>query len=629
MSNPVNETLAKTLLIKCYTKEHFSNWFVQFIGIKFPDSYIDEHSNSSPLDAAYEAYSAIRDDKCKTVPGYIWLSARDCYKTLSGAALNLIILLHFNISIAHMAAIKDQSEKSLQYFNDFIRKLKPYLEYNDWEVTGEAKDRIQLLNKDKQLLYIRVIVANKAGGNSEHVPCMSFDELEVLSSEGVHGYKEAKNIPTRRNFDDGTGVGPLIIKYSTRKYAGGIFGREIDNAKVSGEIVRQWNLIDVTEKCKPDRYLPDLPKVNRYIGNNLPLSNISEERFNELPDKEKEKYSLIRAHAGCATCPLLPVCKTKLADRPENAKGGLYKDIDFVIGRFKINDPDTAEAQLLCWKPSTQGMVYPRFSNNPDGTGNVFTVAQAYEFYTSEKCPLNFSHDDLVRLLISKGIRFHCGVDWGFEHAYSIIVTAKVSGQWWILESVAITGLEWEQMVAEAERIRDKYNRPAKWYADTSEPRSIKGFNKRKMPCADFKKDVNGGIEAVRGQIIDASGVRRLKVIESEHTQVVLHMFKNHTFKLDTLGNPTREPDDTIGVADSADALRYAGQNMFEPKGKNELAGQKEAPLTEEQIREKYNKEVSASYTNWLSKEIKSHTSETKSTGTVVSKSGSIVWDID
>ena len=632
MKNNIDERIAKTLFSKCYTKEHFSNWFQQFIGIKFPDSIIDEHSNSSPLSAAYECYSAIRDDLCKTVPGYIWLSSRDSYKTLQGSALNLIIFLHFRISIAHMAAIKDQSEKSLQYFNTFIRYLKPYLEYHKWSVVGEAKDRIQLIDDKGKLIYIRVIVATKAGGNSEHVSCMSWDELEVLSPEGIKAYKESKNIPSRINNDDGTGIGPLRIKYSTRKYAGGFFGREIDNAPKTGEKVRQWNLLDVTERCSEDRHQPGLPKITRYIKKTMDLETITESLFENLPEKDKNKYSKIEAFSGCSSCKLLPVCKTKLALRNKEDVGGLFKNIDFVIGVFGQNNAEEAESQLLCWRPSSSGMVYPRFSNISDGTGNVFTLSQAYFQYMGEEMPKDFTQIDLVNLLISKGIKFHCGTDWGYSNAFSIIVTAKMpNGQWWILESIAVRGLEFEQMMDTALKIKEKYQKPLKWFADTAMPMFIKAFSKNGMPCAEFKKDVMGGIEAVRGQIASSTGVRRLKVIDDGiHNNVILNMFKNHVFKLNSLGEPTQDPDDTPGVADSGDALRYAAQNLFQAKGKNNLIVPEAPPLTQEEIQKKFQDDIKKGYSGWVSTEIKKHTEEPKKAEDVnVSKNGSIIWDID
>lgn len=560
--------LAQTLLVHFQDKEQMFLWIESFLQITVVDEFIDEHSNASMLDVAWECYEAFKNDTCKFVPGYIWLSARDCGKTLMGSILNLILMLHFGVSIAHMAAIKDQSQKSLAYINGFMRQIAPYLKFLNYKIVSESKDKAKIQDDQENEAYIRVIVASASGGNSEHTPVVSFDELEVLSPEGLKGYKEAKNIPTRFN-----GYGPLIIKYSTRKYAAGIFAREIDNVKNTGEILRQWNLIDMTEKCQPTRHKPTEPKTIRYVGHNLPLTNISEQQFTDLTEKEKTTYSRIEAYAGCATCPLLAVCKTKLAHRKDTAvsgfKGSLYKDIDQVIGNFARNDADVAEAQLLCWRPSSKGLVYPRFKATHEEDGNLITLYDAYYAFFGEKYTKELTHSKLVKILVENKVTFVCGVDWGSTNAFSIVVAGKIpNGQWWIMETLAITELEFDDMKKYAIEIRDKY-KPKAWYCDTSAPSFIKTFKKNKMPCPKFTKDVMGGIEAVRGQIVNSLNKRSLKVIDDPKNAIIMNMFKSHSFKLDALGEPTQDPDDVGGVADPADALRYIGQNAFEKKGKN------------------------------------------------------------
>ena len=68
----------------------------------------------------------------------------------------------------------------------------------------------------------------------------------------------------------------------------------------------------MAEKCPTDRHLPDGPKQDMWINNDLPLRKYTTEEYSLLPDLEKNKLELVKdAHAGCVKCPLLPLCKKK------------------------------------------------------------------------------------------------------------------------------------------------------------------------------------------------------------------------------------------------------------------------------------------------------------------------------
>jgi len=554
----IDETLAKTFLIPFTNPVHMQNWIDNFLDVKLPLGHIDPDSNSSPIEAMFEAYVTYRDDKCLQVPGYIWLSSRDSGKTLCGSILNLILMIHFKAQISHLAAIKKQSEKSLQYCNTFLRKVRPYLEHFGRKIIGESKTKIQVENEDGSISYIDVIVATLSGGNSEHCPVATYDELDTLSPQGLIGYREAKLIPTRYK-----GRGPLTIKFSTRKFAFGIFEQEIQDIAKTHETLLRWNIIDITERCEDSRHKPELPKIERYIAKDLPLRNISEAEYIALHDKEKAGFDKITSHAGCEGCQLLPVCKTRLAARSPDDIGGLYKPVDFTIRQFRITSPDMAAAQLMCWKPSQMGLVYPRFEE----VGNILSVGNAFEQFSGMQPPPNTTIEDLINFLISKGITFTVGGDWGHAHAQAFLVSAVMpSGDWWIIDSYSVPGLEFSEILALAMRIRDRY-KPKMWYMDTSAPMFIKTFKKNGMPCKKFDKDVMGGIESVRTRILDASGRRRLKIIRHDRTELVIDGIKKHHFKLDSMGQPTQDPDDDERWSDICDSLRYSGQNLFSPKG--------------------------------------------------------------
>ena len=106
-----------------------------------------------------------------------------------------------------------------------------------------------------------------------------------------------------------------------------------------------------------------------------------------------------------------------------------------------------------------------------------------------------------------------------------------------------------------------------KWYCDTSAPAYIKAFIRNGCPCPKFTKDVMGGIGSVRSKIITATGKRLLKVLETDANKKVRTAIMKHNFLLDGQGQVTATPDDTPGIADICDSLRYLGQNMFPLSG--------------------------------------------------------------
>lgn len=556
---------AKIMLTPVNSAEELKNWIMFFFGLDMPYGHIDPDSNSSPVEAMWSIYNAIRMNTGEENPGYIMLSAREGYKTLSASILEVLLLIHHNMTISHMAAIKDQSAKSIKYINYFFSKIEPLLFAVGWENKSQNKSMIEWKTPDGEDVYIQVVVATMSGANSAHTNLMFVDEIDVVKDP--QAYEEAKLIPGYSK-----GIHPITVKLSTRKFAFGLMQKEIDLAPISGDKILRWNLIDVTEKCSTSRHKPELPREDRYIAKSLPLKQISVEEFEELPAVEQVKWELIKdAYAGCQGCKLLSVCKTRLADRSESDVRGLYKPVGAVLNTFKKTNPDMGEAQLMCWKPSTKGMVYPRFENIIDN-GNVISLEKAWETLVGSGVRKSQVSDiDLIFKMQSLGIRFFAGVDWGYTHDYTIVIFAMIpNGDIWIVDCYSASGLEFSDCLAVAITYRDKYN-VERWFCDQAMPANVKSFNKNRMKSPKFTKDVMGGIEAIRSKIVDSSGRRYLKVLNVPENQKVILAFLKHHFKLGPDGNPTLQPDDTPGVADQADAIRYVGQCLFPVKGSQKI----------------------------------------------------------
>ena len=304
-----------------------------------------------------------------------------------------------------------------------------------------------------------------------------------------------------------------------------------------------------------------------FVLKTLPLLQLKGNEYNGLPDIEKPKYDMLpNVHGGCVGCKLLPVCRTRLSQKPQTATGGFYKPIISIITKFAENDVEIAEAELMCWKPGSEGLVYPRYSDKVD-TGNVISIKKAFETLTGNKAPDNVTAETIYSILRSLDIPIYCGVDWGFSHDAVILVMATIpNGEVWVIDCFSSPKLEIQDLLPVAINFRDKY-KPRKWYCDTNMPAYIKAFVRNGMTCPKFVKDVGGGIGAVRSKIMTATGQRHLKILETDSTKKVRTAVMKHRFLLDGQGQVTEKPDDDAGTADICDSLRYLGQNMFPISG--------------------------------------------------------------
>ena len=490
------------------------------------------------------------------------MSCREGMKTVSVAILETLLLTHFSLDIGHAAATEEQSSVGLGYIESFMFKIEPFLEYRGWVKISQNKRLFKFKTPEGKQPYIKLVICNPKGMNSLHSNVLFLDELDLADPKAL---KEGVNITGYSK-----GIHGVKVYLSTRKYAFGNMAQAIENAKSMNYKIVNWNILDVTESCPPERHKPEGPKANMYVAKNLPLQKITVEQYNLLPSVEQIKWNLIEdVHEGCQTCALLPVCRMRLSTKPPSATGGFYKPIQSIIQKFAENvDPDVAEAQLMCWKPGSTGLVYPRFNSNlssPLAPSNVISIKDAYETLFG---PTNRPVNELTLLneMQKANILFYAGVDWGYDHDAVIAIVALIpNGEVWLMETYASPGLEFSDILEIGKSFRDKYG-IHKWFADTAMPANVKSFRKNGMPCPKFTKDVLGGIEALRSKIISADGKRKFKVIFNESNKKAISAILKHRFILDGQGNPTLNPDDARGIADICDALRYIAQNAFHPR---------------------------------------------------------------
>jgi len=548
--------LAKLMLTPLNSALEIKDWAKFFLDLEIPTENTDPESTSNPLDAAWYIYETFKHNLGNQRPGAIMISCREGLKTIIVTILELLLLIHFQLEIGHAAAIESQSSIALGYIEGFKFKIEPLLVAIGWISHSNNKRVIKFKTPQGKTPFIKVVICNSKGMNGLHSNVLFLDELDLADKAAL---KEGMNITGFSR-----GIYGMMVMVSSYKYSFGNVAEAIEKADEMNYKILKWNLMDLAERCPSQRHKPDGPKQDMYVTKSLPLKNLTVQEYAGLPEIEKSKYDLIeQAYEGCVKCPLLPLCKKRLAAKDASATGGFYKPISSVIQKFRENDPDIAESQLLCRRPGSEGLVYPRFSK----TGNVISVKEAYETLIGPTKYNNVSEATLLHQLQESGVEFYAGVDFGFTHDFVILIAAKIpNGDWWLMETYSCPGLEFDDMLETAKTFRDKYN-PVKWFCDTAMPAYIKSFNKNGMRCADFKKDVLGGIAAVRSKIVNSAGKRTLKIIQNESNKRTIESIAKHRFLLDGQGNVTPQPADEPSIADKCDALRYLGQNLWHVKG--------------------------------------------------------------
>jgi hypothetical protein len=578
-----HEELMQAFWAPCTSKEHLAAWIRTFIGVDLPDGIVcddeihAEPSNSSPMDFIWEVYSKAMDGTDWDFERVLAYAARDSYKTLSFSILEILAIFHMRRSVAHMAAQEDQAQKCAQYVDGFLSKpiFRDYVSGNNkrtlevcWYETADRKviyswrafaalaKRGDLKERDftRKSYYIKIIVATMRGANSEHVPMLCLDELDLAPEKP---YKEALSIPCPTE----DGKPPIVLMTSTRKFGFGLVQKEIDEAAETGLQIRHWNLIDVTKPCPPERHLPEEPRINLYYNTDS-LRVITEDDHGLLSPEEQDRWYRSEAYSGCLkNCKLFASCRGRLATK-QTSKAKQLKDVRDVSNVFKrrAKDPEYAKAQLLCWKPGSVGLIYPLLS--PDT--HFKTAAQMAEMISGDPHPDDTTKAQLVDVMRAAGVKFFAGMDFGYTHAFAVVLAAMWGQTLYIFEVISVTEFELGQKLELCKRLILPFEPII--YADPAYPSDIKSFRRAGFRMNDFKKDVLEGISAVRAKIMPTiNGTPEMYFLAGDPgVELLFNNLRQYHWMLDQAGKPTDEPDEDND--DEPDALRYLCQNLFGKK---------------------------------------------------------------
>lgn len=577
----------KAFLVKCKDKEALRIWVKTYFNVDLPpDAPVDPDSTTTPLDLLWEVYEAMESgDPEKT--RFLFYAARDSGKTLASSIIELLAVLHFRRDVAHLAAVLSQSQVCARYIKQYTRlpivrdfiivdnertiEIGRYKHLVTGEVISVAEFKelspAERVDYEEQRNWIKVLVATLQGTNSTHAQILCIDELDIAPRGPI---EEAKMIPTQCI----DGKPPIVLMTSSRKFGAGFpVQDEIDAAGERGTLVRHWNLIDVTNRCDESRSLSDRPMIPIYYSDET-LRRISEEEFLAMNVDQQRGFKKDMGYEGCLkNCRMFAACRSRLARRPFR-KCRFLKPVAHVQTMFRSVDLDKAKAQLLCWKPSSHGMIYPRF----DPFVHVVTAQQMAKMMTGDDNHGNITKAELVALAKTINLPFYAGLDHGFTHDFAVVTGIKDGSRLFVIDVISEPELELDQKIQTCSNQIGELDPII--FADPEDPASNKTLS-RHFRLREWTKapgSVVGGINIVRFKLNPTMGtLPQLYFLKDDPgVQKLISDMQKYHWALDSAGELTDQPDETLGMEDGRpvgddrlDALRYMVMNVFPPKKKD------------------------------------------------------------
>lgn len=559
--DPYEQLKADNIFTPLNSMEEMNDWFYVYFGLRFPAGVVYPESTHGPADAIWRIYELMKTGKSEDIPEAVLYASRDSGKTVAASAAMILCLVHFRFSVALASATLDQTQKPIQYNAQFFNKIEKYLKFHGWKQVGDSKSKIEWVLPDGEQIYIRVLPATRKGFNSEHLPMLWIDEIDLIQDPGA--LDEAKMVPTTYK-----GFSPMMISLSTMKYAGGNMEKKVKSALEAGGEIYKWNLIDVTRSISKEEAKVDEAKMVRYLRE-LPMGNLTEEQWAKLPEKEQLEYERHEVYQGIVSHPLLPVMKNLLVGRETN-DSPIYKSHKAVLNNFKqvsSTSMEMAAAQLLCKKPSSAGLVYPRFNS-----GNQLSIEDAYLKINGEPRP-GITLEEFKDYLHSINTTFIGGMDFGFTDFTSMVVLAVLpNGEVILVDSYLADKLELDDIVKAGVELNNTWA-VSRWYVDQAYPAYVKTLKRAGLSVPEFKKVVQDGISAVQFKICDSQGVRKFFILEQPNTHHIPDCFSSYSWSKDRKGDPIEgvpHHDDEY-ISDVMDSIRYPMQVLFSKSGKKPI----------------------------------------------------------
>lgn len=233
-----------------------------------------------------------------------------------GVLATILCYLMDGTEVATVGAIQQQALKSYEYFQTFS-SLYPFA-YNVESLTMRES---KLRNKSKN----QVLAGTMSGVNSPHPQVLFLDEIDLMAWQVL---QQALSMPQSKH-----GVRSRTVLTSTRKFAGGVMQRMLDEAKDKGYDVYKWNVWEVVAP---------------------------------LPVNDPELMAEIKATFG--------------EELPANIDqaNGYYEWYDLITKRKTLDD-EVWETEWLCSRPGLSGVIYGQSYSDEE---NLITAELGDDYWT-------------------------------------------------------------------------------------------------------------------------------------------------------------------------------------------------------------------------------------------------------
>lgn len=263
-----NEASAKALLLGIIDRQDrdaLHAWIKLYMRIDLPRIVITP-GHKAPFDF-------VADYLFGLISFAVVMANRSGGKTfIFGILATLLSYIKENTEIATVGAIQQQALKSYEYFQSFS-SLFPF----GYNIDSFTMRQSVAKNGSKY----QVLAGTMSGVNSPHPNLAFFDEIDLMPWQIL---QQGLSMPQSKN-----GVKARTVLTSTRKFAGGVMQRMLDEAATKGYSVYFWNIWEVVAPLPKDN--PELlAEIYKVFGDELP-ENIDQANgyydWNDLIDKKQ------------------------------------------------------------------------------------------------------------------------------------------------------------------------------------------------------------------------------------------------------------------------------------------------------------------------------------------------------
>ncbi len=281
----------------CVNDETLSIWLEMFCGLKVPRRGVCP-DHDSPFDYVRHAYFEPAGDVVVWAP-------RGGGKTRLAAAATLLDLVHKNgCAVRILGGSLDQSHRLWEHLRDDVRSHARRL--------IDVEERVGVY-RFRNRSNVEVLAQSQTRVRGQRVQKLRCDEVELFDPKvWAAAQFVTRSLPRNSRH---AGIHASIEAFSTMHRRHGLMRKIIDHARANGTRVIKWCLLDVLEKCPPERQ--------------------------------------------CATCPLWEDCGGVAKTRCE----GFFRIEDAIAQKARVS-VESWRAEMLCHRPSESGCVFPSFDRS-------------------------------------------------------------------------------------------------------------------------------------------------------------------------------------------------------------------------------------------------------------------------